>query len=116
MADFVMVSALVSFLFLGLLQLGFTLHVRNTLTAAAAEGARLGARADAVGADGVARTRDLVTRQLSARFAGDITAAQEVQGGVTVDVIRVTAPLPVIGPLGVGRDLRITARAFSERQ
>ena len=46
-ADFVMVAGLVSFLFVGLLQLGFVLHTRNTLIASAAEGARLGARADA---------------------------------------------------------------------
>ena len=39
--DFVLVLVVLVPLFLGLLQVGLVLHVRNTLTAAASEGARL---------------------------------------------------------------------------
>ena len=115
-ADFVMVAGLVSFLFVGLLQLGFVLHTRNTLIASAAEGARLGARADATPDDGVARTRGLIAAQLSSRFAESVSSAEEVSGGIRVVVVHVEAPVPVIGPFGLGRDLRVSARAFSERQ
>ena len=38
--DFTLVGILLTFLFLALLQLGLALHVRNTLVASAAEGAR----------------------------------------------------------------------------
>ena len=38
-----MVSGLVVFVFLAVMQLGLALHVRNTLTLAASEGARAGA-------------------------------------------------------------------------
>ena len=44
--DFTLVGVLLTFLFLALLQLGLALHVRNTLVASAAEGARYGANAD----------------------------------------------------------------------
>ena len=55
-----MVGALLTVLFLGVLQLGLALHVRNTLTAAAAEGARYAANADRGPGEGVAWTQELV--------------------------------------------------------
>lgn len=114
--DFVLVSILVTFLFLGVLQLGFALHTRNTLIASAAEGARVAARADATLDDGVARTRQLISDQLSERFAQQISADEVADGGMRQVRIQVSAPVPVIGPFGVGGDARIEARAFSERQ
>ena len=51
-ADFTMVSVLVVVLFLAVFQLGLALHTRNTLISCASEGARLGARADAVAGPG----------------------------------------------------------------
>ena len=39
-ADFALVSGLVSLLFLAVLQVGLALHIRNTLIACASEGAR----------------------------------------------------------------------------
>lgn len=115
-ADFVMVAGLVSFVFLGLLQLGFVLHARNTLLSCAAEGARLGARVDASPSDGVARTKELITEQLSPRFAQTVTATEEISGGIQVVIVRVDAPLPILGPFGPGRELSVAGRAFSERQ
>ncbi len=114
--DFVLVSALVSLLFLGLLQLGFALHTRNTLIAAAAEGARLGARADADPGLGAERTRSLIRAQLADRFAESVTADEQVRAGVRVVVLTVDAPVPVVGPFGIGRDLHVSAAAFAERQ
>ena len=52
-----LVSLLLVPLVLGLIQVGLVLHVRNTLTAAATEGARYGANIDRGPADGAARTR-----------------------------------------------------------
>ncbi len=46
MVDFVLVSGLLLFLFLGLIQLSITLHVRNVLIDCAIQGARFGALAD----------------------------------------------------------------------
>jgi hypothetical protein len=44
--EFVLVGVLVCALFLGILEIGLALHVRNTLVACAAEGARYAANAD----------------------------------------------------------------------
>ena len=79
-----MVSGLVVFLFLAVMQLGLALHVRNTLTLAASEGARAAARLDAAPGLGVERARDVVTGALSARFAGDIRVSAASVGGVSM--------------------------------
>ena len=64
MADFVLVSGLVSLLFLAVLQVGLALHIRNTLIACASEGARYGGSLfawvhDVAWVHEVARTRAL---------------------------------------------------------
>lgn len=115
-ADFVLVGSLLSLLFVALLQVGLTLYVRNTLISCASEGARLGARADADPAQGVARTRALIGSTLSSRFAEHVTAQVVTAGGVRVLSVRVMAPLPVIGLLGTGQHFDVVGRAFLERQ
>ena len=112
-----MVAALLLFVAMGVFQLGLALYVRNTLISAASEGARFGARADAQPADGVARTQALISSALSASFAQDVSAARTVTAaGVRVVEVRVTAPLPVIGPIGPAGALTVSGRAFSEEQ
>jgi Flp pilus assembly protein TadG len=115
-SEFALVSGLVVFVFLAVMQLGLTLHVRNTLTLAASEGARAGARLDAAPQAGVARAREVVTGSLSARFAQDITVASESVDGVAVVVVTIRAPIPVLGPIGPDRGLTVTGRAFEEAQ
>jgi hypothetical protein len=110
-----MVSGLLSVLFLAVFQLGLALHIRNTLIACASEGARYGARADAMPLDGVTRARRLISASLSDRYADNVTAETITVDGVAVVQLHVEAPLPVIGPLGPDRVLRVQARAFSER-
>ncbi|MDF3046580.1 MAG: pilus assembly protein [Ornithinibacter sp.] len=116
MADFAMVSVLVVVLFLAVFQLGLALHTRNTLISCASEGARLGARADAVPGQGVSRTQALITASLSAQFARNVTSREAVVGGVRVVEVRVVAPLPVIGLLGPDGRLDLVGRAFLESQ
>lgn len=111
-----MVSGLVVFVFLAVMQVGLALHVRNTLTLAASEGARAAARLDASPATGVARAREVVTGSLSARFAQDISASPATVDGVQVVVVTIRAPIPVIGPIGPGGGLTVTGRAFEESQ
>lgn len=114
--DFVLVSVLVIILFLAALQLGLTLHVRNTLIAYAGEGARLAARADSTPRAGVQRTRELISAGLSPRFASDVHASTETVGGTQVVRVRVRAPLPVVGLLGPSGRLEVSGRAYAERQ
>jgi Flp pilus assembly protein TadG len=112
--DFVLVGVLLTLLFVALLQLGLALHVRNTLTAAAAEGARYGANADRGPADGAAITRRMIRDSLADSFADDVTAATETLDGVPTVVVRVRARLPVIGLLGPARSLSVRGHALDE--
>ena len=112
-----MVTALLLFVALGVFQLGLTLYVRNTLISAASEGARYAARADAGPADGVARTSALITSSLSPAYARGVRAeVTTTDGGVRVVQVSVTAPLPVVGPIGPSGALMVSGRAFSEEQ
>jgi Flp pilus assembly protein TadG len=111
-----MVSVLLLVLALGVFQLGLVLYVRNSVIAAASEGARNGARADATPAEGADRTASLITATLSEAFAEDVSAQERVVGGARVVEVTVVAPIPVIGLLGPTGTMTLTGRAFSERQ
>jgi len=113
--DFVLVGALLSLIFVALVQLAVVLHVRNTLIDCASEGARYGALADRTPADGAARARLLVGADLSARYAGDVRAGHETVDGLDTVVVRIRAPLPVLGLVGAGRVLTVSGHALSER-
>lgn len=109
-----MVSALVVFLFVGVLQLALVLHVRNTLIDAAGEGARVAALADEHLGSGVSRTRELVAASISPRYAQEVQAEIVVHDGLEVVVVTVEAPLPVLGLLGPSGSLSVTGRAVNE--
>jgi hypothetical protein len=112
--DFVLVGTLVTFMFLGVVQLATVLHVRNTLIDCATEGARFGALAGADLDAGAQRTRALITADLSARYAEDVVARRATVEGLDTVEVRVRAPLPVIGLLGVGRVVTVTGHAVAE--
>lgn len=115
-ADFAMVSGLLSLMFLAVFQLGLALHIRNTLISCASEGARYGARANATPQDAVDRASQLISASLTDRYTHNITATTTTVDGIRVLQVRVQAPLPVLGPLGPDRVLSVQARAFSESQ
>jgi Flp pilus assembly protein TadG len=115
-ADFVLVAVLVLVVFLAAAQLGLALFTRNVLVSCASEGARYGARADVLPAQGVARARELISASLSPRYARSVTTRETRVGGVRVVEVHVVAPLPVIGLVGPEGSLDIVGRAFAERQ
>ena len=113
--DFVLVMVVLVPLVLGILQVGLVLHVRNTLTAAASEGARYAATADREPADGVRRAREQIGEAVSARFASDVSAhAVDVRGvpGVRVDVV---ADVPPLGLWGPSVRLQVSGHAVEEQ-
>lgn len=115
-ADFAMVAGLLMFVFAAVFQLGLALHIRNTLISCASEGARLGARVDAAPGDAVLRTRQLIDSAVSSRFSQHVSSGVESIDGVAVVVVRVSAPLPLLGPFGPDQELRVVGRAFQEAQ
>ena len=99
--DFVLVLVVLVPLFLGIIQVALVLHVRNTLTSAASEGARYAATADRPAEAGVSRTRQQIAGAIAARFASDISAhTVDVNGapGVRIDVVAEVPPLGLWGP------------------
>jgi hypothetical protein len=113
-AEFVMVTALLTALTLMVMQLGLALLIRNTVLDAAAEGARFAALADNGLAEGEARTRDLITVALGASYAGSVQAGYgEYEGHPSVSV-RVIAPLPMMGLLGFEDGLEVVGHAAVE--
>ena len=93
MVDFVLVLLVVVPLFLGIFQVGLVLHVRNTLTSAASEGARYAATVD--------RPAD----------AGATRAREQISGALAVEVVAVVPPLGVWGP---GGRVDVTGHAVEE--
>ncbi|HKY57049.1 MAG TPA: TadE/TadG family type IV pilus assembly protein [Aeromicrobium sp.] len=112
--DFVLVMVLLMPIVLGIVQTGLVLHVRNTLTAAASDGARAGARFEAGPEDAVARTRQLITAALADSFAGDVSARETTLGGIPTMEVVIAAEVPALGLLGPAVNLRVDGHAVKE--
>ena len=112
--EFTLVGVLLTVLFLALLQLGLALHVRNTLVASAAEGARYGANADRDPAHGAAVTRTLIRDSLADSFADGVTSGFETVDGMQTVFVQVDATLPVLGLLGPPRAIKVRGHALEE--
>ncbi len=112
--DFVLVMALLVPLVLGIAQVALVLHVRNTLTAAASNGARLAARYDRDPADGASRTRQLIARALAQRYARDVSAQITSADGYPAVVVRVHASVPALGLFGPAVSLDVEGHAVKE--
>ena len=100
-------------LLLGVLQIALAMHVRATLTAAAAEGARVAALSGSSLSRGEQRTRDVLADSLAGGRVGGVSASRERLAGVEVVAITVTASLPLIGLLGP-TSLQVTGHAVQE--
>ena len=114
MVEFVFVGILLTFLTLGVLQLGLALHVRNTIQDAASEGARWGALIDSTPADGVQRTKELITTAVGEQYARDIAVSSQQWMGAPATVITVKAPLPMIGLWGPATSMEVSGHAATE--
>lgn len=112
--DFVLVLVVLVPLFLGILQVALVLHVRNTLTSAASEGARYAATVDRPLEAGVARTRAQIDGAVAARFARDVTATEAVLDGVPVVRVDVVAEVPPLGLWGPAVRLAVSGHAIEE--
>lgn len=113
--DFTLVGALLTLLFVAVVQFALVLHVRNTLVDCASSGARYGALADRSPSAGAQRTRELIAADLSPAYASEVTAGREPYAGLDTVVVRVRGTLPLIGLFGVGGNLSVEGHAAVER-
>lgn len=112
--DFVLVTVVLVPVFLGLLQVALVLHVRTTLAAAASEGARLAATADAGPGDGVARTRSQLADALGGGFATSVTPRRTTIDGAPAVEIVVHAEVPALGLGGPAVSFDVAGHAVEE--
>ncbi|CAO5147464.1 tight adherence protein E [Frankia sp. AiPs1] len=114
--EFILVGTLLLFLFLGILQVGLVLYVRNTLAADAAEGARHAANLGVAAADGGPYAQALIARTIPGRSDTTCTGT-DVDGPDATPLVQVTCrvvvPL-VLVPLGDGVTLTVTGHAVKE--
>ncbi len=113
--DFVLVLVVLVPFVLGVIQVALVLHVRNTLAAAAAEGARYAATDDRGAAEGEAVTREQVADAVAGRFAEDITVTRSSAGGQPTVVVTVRATVPALGLGGPGVALEVSGSAVEEQ-
>jgi Flp pilus assembly protein TadG len=112
--DFVLVMLLLVPLVLGIVQVGLVLHVRNTLTAAASDGARAGAPVDGRPADAEVRTRELIRGALADQYADRVTAREVVRAGVPSVEVEIRADVPALGLFGPAVPLVVDGHAVKE--
>ncbi len=112
--DFVLVAMLVVPLFLGILQVGLFLYVRNTVTAAASEGAHYAAVLNRVPADGEARTRELVSGVVRDQLIDSVSAEETDVDGQPGVLVVVKAHMPPLGLWGPGIDFSVEGHAVKE--
>ena len=112
--DFVLVLVVLVPLFLGVLQVGLVLHVRNTLTSAASEGARYAATVNGSPAAVAARTRSQIRGALADRFAERVSAREVLVDGVPGVQVTVAAEVPPLGLWGPAVRFDVTGHAVSE--
>lgn len=100
--EFVLVGSLVVFLFLGILQLGLLLHMRNVVVSSASEAARTAANADQTCADARDRFRELIADSLSSRVSDGIRPPigcgpdEDRASGATLVRVDVDVDLPLV--------------------
>lgn len=112
--DFVLVLVVLIPLFLGIVQVALVLHVRNTLTAAASEGARYAATVDRGPDAGAARTRQQIQGALAARFARQVVGRSATVHGAPGVEVDVTADVPPLGIWGPAVRLHVAGHAVEE--
>jgi hypothetical protein len=112
--DFVLVAMLVVPLFLGLLQLGLFLYVKNTVTAAASDGARYAAVLDREPGDGEARTRELIRGVVRDELIDSVEGQRMEVDGQPVIRIVVQGHMPPLGLWGPGVSFSVEGHAIEE--
>ena len=112
LVEFLLVSILVVALAMGVIQLAIGLYVRNMLSSAAAEGARLAATNDRTPDDGIDRASELVAITLG-DYPAEVTAGASEVAGAPAVTVTVTAPMPLVGMWGAG-SMTVAASSLKE--
>jgi Flp pilus assembly protein TadG len=115
--EFVLVGTLLLFLMLGVLQVGLFLHVRNTLAADAAEGARHAANLGVSDSDGAPYAQRLISATVPGRADASCTSeGVEDPSGIALVEVRCSVNVPLsLVPLGASRTIVVVGHAIKEQ-
>lgn len=111
--EFALVAPLVMVVVLGVLQLGLALHVRSTMVAAAAEGARIAALSGSSLAAGERRTREVLAETLGPDVVESVDGRRMHLGPAPGIEMTVTGRLPLLGLLGPAT-MTVSGHALAE--
>lgn len=112
--EFVMVLMVLIPLVFAIAQVALVMHVRNTMTAAASDGARAAASLDAPIGEARARAREVLRTTLADRYAEDVSVREAQVDGIPVIEVRVSAEVPPLGLWGPGVDVDAVGRAVRQ--
>jgi Flp pilus assembly protein TadG len=112
--EFVLVMMLLVPLVLGIAQVALVLHVRNTLAAAASEGARASAPLGASPAEGAERARSMIRAALDDRYAADVRSSWATVAGLPGAEVEVRARVPTLGLFGPSVPVTVQGHAVRE--
>jgi Flp pilus assembly protein TadG len=112
--DFVLVLVVLLPLVLGIVHIALVLHVRNTLTSAASEGARYAATVDRHPGAGAVHTREEIAGALASRFADRVSAKTVMIEGAPAVEVRVVADVPPLGLWGPATRIEVAGHAIEE--
>lgn len=98
--EFALVVPILLAVALAVLQIALALHIRATLTSAAAEGARTAALAGSDLGAGERRTRDILATTIGSQLVDAVSVRREWREGALVVAVGIDATLPVLGLLG----------------
>lgn len=110
--EFVLVLIVLLPFVAGIVHLALVMHVRNTVTSAASDGARSGAARGASPDDAVARTQSLISTAIARHFPRDVSARPVLKDGVSMIQVTVRAEVPAMGIAGPRTPIVVVAHAI----
>jgi Flp pilus assembly protein TadG len=109
-AEYVLVMMVLLPMINGIIEVGLTILVRNTLAACASDAARYGAAFGRSGGDALASAQQCVQASAGARWANAPTAG--VRAGMMV--VHISASVPPLGLVGPGYVVHVSGHAVQE--
>lgn len=113
-ADVALVMVVLVPLFFAIVELALIWHIKNTVTAAASEGARYGAAYDGTPATGAERTRTILDQTFGTDFDADVAASESGSADQPVVEVTVRAQVPVLVFWGPTVAIEVDGHAIKE--
>lgn len=114
--EFILVLLVLIPLVFAIAQVALVLHVRNTMVAAASDGARTAASLGGGPQDARQRAGEVIRTTLADRFADSVVARESNIDGVPVIQVRIVGTVPPLGLWGPGVDIDTVGHAVRQEQ